>query len=135
MVSTRKFCCYPEEKWISHFSEEYERQYKNNVRYQGPFFGWGILLGLMATLVTPQFLQGSEIQRDQMTIMKGRAPKRGAGRLTHIPDDESVGPSCSFPPAPHGGKGPIVEAVGVPVGKNVVWGRELTPWPRSMFLL
>ena len=37
-----------------------------------------------------------------------------AGRLTYIPDDESVGPFRPLPPAPHRGEGPVIEAVGIP---------------------
>lgn len=42
------------------------------------------------------------------------------GRLTYIPDDESVRSSRPFPPASHSGEGPIVEAIGIPGGKNRV---------------
>lgn len=43
-----------------------------------------------------------------------RGPGREAGRLTYVPDDESVGPFRPLPPAPHRGEGPVIEAVGIP---------------------
>lgn len=36
------------------------------------------------------------------------------GGLTYIPDNQSVDASSSLPPAPHSGKGPVIEAVRVP---------------------
>lgn len=52
------------------------------------------------------------------TLSVGTLRSRGtgweAGRLTYIPDDESVGPFRPLPPAPHRGEGPVIEAVGIP---------------------
>ena len=47
-------------------------------------------------------------------------PDVRVGRLTYVPDNESVRPSRPFPPASHSGEGPIVEAIGIPGGKNRV---------------
>lgn len=45
-------------------------------------------------------------------------PDGRAGRLTHIPDDKSVSPLRSLPPAPHSGEGPVIEAVGISGGEK-----------------
>lgn len=47
-------------------------------------------------------------------------PDGRAGRLTYIPDHKSVSPLRSFPPAPHSGEGPIIEAIGISGGKKRV---------------
>lgn len=119
----------------------------NNFRYQRSFFGWGILLGIypIGPVATPRILHGtisvedSQIQRGQDDNHERQGPDGRAGRLTYIPDDESVNPSRPFPPTSHSGEGPIVEAIRIPGGKNRVenlkgTGQGTDPFARKHFL-
>lgn len=81
------------------------------------------LVGPMATLC---ILHGaisvgtlrSRGTRRQSQKAESQGPDGRTGRLTYIPDNESVSPSRSFPPASHSGEGPIIEAIWIPGGKN-----------------
>lgn len=86
----------------------------NNFRFQHPYFRWDVLLGIypVGPMATLSILHGMV----SVGALRSRGTRQKAGRLTYIPDHESVSPLRSFPPAPHSGEGPIIEAVGISVG-------------------
>ena len=88
-------------------------------RSQCPFCGWGILLGSYPLVRSPgvppgTLSVGTLRSRGTDDTCERHGPGWEAGRLTYIPDDESVGPFRPLPPASHGGEGPVIEAVGIP---------------------
>ena len=88
-------------------------------RSQCPFCGWGILLGSYPLVRSPgvppgTLSVGTLRSRGTDDTRERHGPGWEAGRLTYIPDDESVGPFRPLPPASHGGEGPVIEAVGIP---------------------
>lgn len=134
MVSTRNICCYPEEKWISHFSKEYRGSINEHLGTMPTFrighTSWHVPSLPIATLpITHGTLPVGSV------ILKGTRKYKTEG-LTYIPDSQSVDASCSFPPAPHSGEGPVIEAIRIP-GKEQSrthgWpGMDSDPYPRNM---
>jgi hypothetical protein len=112
VVSTRNFCCYPEEKWISHFSKDYRGSINEQFYGQCLLLGEDILIGMYHLHQQQPYLLPMEYF---LWVVRLRGTRRcKTGGLTYIPDNQSVDASCSFPPAPHSGKGPSIEAIRIP---------------------